>query len=86
MYKVRVSYQPIDEQNQQDTYQKGFLEGIYIPKDGRNLPNINKIKQEVWEYLQPRLKDKKRPSVKCKLIKIEATKLSDDFIVCEDKS
>ncbi|MTK53318.1 hypothetical protein [Paludibacter sp.] len=86
MYKVRVIYQPVDPTDETNKFQKGVIEGIYVEKDRQHPPAIAKIKKQVWEYIQPRIFDKKRPQIIANLIEITVKKLPEEFIVCEDKS
>jgi uncharacterized protein with WD repeat len=86
MYLVKVTFQPFDPDDESNKFQKGILDGLYVPKDVHNPPHQSKIKKQVWDYVKPRIKDKKYPRITANLIGITIKKLPEDFIVCEDKS
>lgn len=65
-------------------FNKIYLEGIFIPKDGEC--SVKKIKAQCWDFLKTRIEFSKHdinPEQVEKEIKVKA--LPYDFVVCEDK-
>lgn len=76
MYKVKVVISYLG------TSSKGYMEGVFIPK-GDDC-SIEKIKKQCDAFIRKNIKvsglDRKDL-----IMKISCTKLTTDFVVCEDK-